>query len=104
MVGARRAGEVRFVAGVAGRRCEVVVVVGVARCAGDSRVRARQRIVGIDGVIEIGIEPICVVVAGVASVREVCCHVVGIRGAREIRGVAAIAILRHRCVVVVFVA
>ena len=53
VVGIRRPGEIRLMAGVAGRRRRCVVIVGVALGAGQRGMSASQRIVGIERVIEV---------------------------------------------------
>lgn len=57
--------------GVAGRGRRRIVVVGMALCAGDSGVHAGQRPVSVNGVIELGVEPVCGGVTDGAIVRKV---------------------------------
>lgn len=66
--------------------------------------RASQRIVGVERVVKLGIEPVCRRVTGVAPVREAQLHVARIVGAGEIGQVTGIAVFGQRGVVVVCVA
>ncbi len=58
----------------------------------------------VESVIELGIEPVSRGVARVARMRQVQLHVTRVVGAREVRGVAGVAVLRHCRVVAVCVA
>ena len=86
-----RPGEVRLVAGIAGRRRIHVVVVGVALNTGQRGMHTRQRVVCIERVIKLGIEPIRRAMAGTAVVRQVQLHVRRIVGIHKIGRVARIA-------------
>ena len=100
----RRPVEVRLVARVARGRRVGVVVVRVALRAGQRRVHARQRIVGVQCVIEVDVRPVGRCVAGIARGGEARSRMVGIRRAVPIRLVAAEAGCGQRRVVVVGVA
>jgi len=100
----RRSLEVRHVAAGARRRRRSVVVVQVALCALQGRVSAGQRVMRVQSMIKLPAQPVGGGVAGVASVRKVQLHVAGVIRAVKVRGVARIAILRHRRVVAVCVA
>jgi hypothetical protein len=101
--GIRGSGKVRLVAAVTGRRQRGVVVVYMARCAGNGGVGAGQRerrCVVIEG----GAGPIRSAVASGARGGEPYCGVRRIRGPVPIRRVTGIAIGRQCGVVVVYVA
>lgn len=91
VIGIGRPGEVRLVAGIAGRRRIHVVVVGVALNTGQRGMHTRQRVVCIERVIKLGIEPIRRAMAGTAVVRQVQLHVRRIVGIHKIGRVARIA-------------
>jgi hypothetical protein len=105
MRGIGRPGKIRLVARIAGGRGSNVVVIDVALNAGQGGVKTGQRIVGIKGVIEGDrARPVSCRVAGVASSWECGGDVVGVVGSGPIRKVAAVAICRQGCVVVIGVA
>ena len=92
-----RAPEILQVAGYAGRAIQVVVVVDVAVralarghgvCIGQGKSNRR--------VIELGIQPVIRAVALFASRSKLCCDMVRVGCTLEVRGVAGIAIGRHR--------
>lgn len=83
--------EVRLVAGNAGRRRVVVVVAGVALCAGHGGVLAGERVMRVERVIEFCIRPIGRRMAGRAVARQAELHVRRIVGGIEIRIVARVA-------------
>lgn len=87
----RRAREICFVTRVTIRRRICVVVVGVALGTGESCVHARQRIVGIERVIELRVLPICCGVADTAVVRECQLHMRRIVTADEFVRMARVA-------------
>jgi len=66
----RGSGEIRLMTGIAGGWSCVVAVVDVALSAGHGGVHAREGIVGIEGVIEGGVEPVSRRVADGAIVRQ----------------------------------
>lgn len=101
MIRARRAGEVRLVARIAGSRSRRVVVVRVALRTGNSCVSAGQRIVGIGCVVEVDVCPIGSVMAGLASSRKSGGDVIRVGCTFPICLVAAIARCRQGRVVVI---
>lgn len=94
VIGGRRPGEVRLVAGVAGGRRRHIIVVGVALSARYGCVHSSQRIVRINSVIENNIEPVGCRVADGAVVRKAQLHMGRVFGAQKVSGVACIAICR----------
>ena len=100
----RRASEIGLMAGVAGRGCVCVVVVGMALGTRKGRVHARKRVVGELGVIEGNGCPARCVVARFAGSRERGSRMVRIGGGGPVLSMAAIAVSGKRQVVVVHVA
>lgn len=96
--------EVCLVAGVAGGGSVVVVVVGVALRAGHGGVLARQRIMRVEGVIELGIGPIDRGVAGRAVARQPELHVRRIIAVLVVGRVARVALRRRSLVHIIDVA
>lgn len=95
MIGIGCPGKVRLVAGVAGGRCRRVAIVRVTLRAGHGGVRTRQRIVRVERVIELGIEPVGRRVAICASVRQAELHVRRIVAACKVGRVARKAVRRR---------
>jgi len=100
--GIGRAGVVLLMARVTQRAIQIVVIVHVAVGALPrwNRVRPGQREAGA-GVVECRIQPGSCVMALVAALREVRCHVVGIRGSLVVLQVTAHAGRGGQVVVVV---
>lgn len=100
MGGIRRSVPIRLVAAIAGGWQRCVVVIGVARRAGNGCVCARQRECRVV-VIKGGWAPAARGVADGAIRREPRSNVIGVRGSSKIRLMAGVACRRRRCVVIV---
>lgn len=100
MLGIRGTREIRLVTRVAGRRSGSVVVIRMALRALQCCVHSGQRIVRIQGVIEIHARPCGGVMTGVAGGREGDGRVVWIGGVLEV-GLVTTKAVRWQCAVVV---
>ena len=105
VVGARRSLVVLQVAAHARRRIQAVIIVDVAIGAGPRRncMQTREREPSA-GMVERGIHPVRGVMAGIASLREVCRDVIRVCGPLEVFQVAAHAGCTVQAVVIVDVA
>ena len=104
VIGVGGAVEISLMAGVAGGGSGCVAVVGVALDAGERGVNAGERIVGVDGVIEVDGRPVGCVVAGVAGGGESSRSMSRVGGSVPVCLVTAEAGGGQSCVVVIGVA
>lgn len=68
-----------------------ILAIGVALRAWNADMHSRERIAGVDRVIEFGSEPVDGRVADCAVVRQASLHVIRILGRNELRLVAGVA-------------